>query len=62
MVMRAFFAGRSIVMRPTEACASFFFRYSRILMSSFSVGAKLLLFANHFDDQFRLTARRKPVG
>ena len=31
-------------------------------MSSFSVGAKFLLFANHFDVQFRVTARRKPVG
>ena len=60
--MRAFFAGRSIVTLATEACDSFFFRYSRILMSSFSVGAKLLLFANHFDVQFRVTARRNPVG
>ena len=25
-VIRAFFAGRSMITRPTEACASFFFR------------------------------------
>ena len=50
------------MMLPTAACASFFFRYSRILMSSISVGAKFLLFAYHFDVQFRLTERRKPVG
>src|SRR3954468_23803331 len=62
MVMRAFFAGRSIVMRPTDACASFFFRYSRTLMSSFRVGAKFLLLAYHFDDQLRLTESRNPVG
>ena len=31
-------------------------------MSSASVGAKCLLFANHFEPQLRLTARRKPVG
>src|SRR5512137_1827575 len=62
IVTRALLAGRSIVMLPTEACASFFFRYSRILMSSISVGAKFLLFANHFEVQFRVTQRRKPVG
>ena len=62
IVMRAFFAGRSIVMRPTDAWPSFFFRYSRTLMSSLSVGAKFLLFANHLDVQFLVTARRKPVG
>ena len=62
IVIRAFFAGRSIVILPTEAWPSFFFRYSRTLMSSFSVGAKFLLLANHFDDQLRLTDRRKPVG
>ena len=45
--MRAFFAGRSISTRPTEACASFFFRNSRTLMSSASIGAKFLLFAYH---------------
>ena len=60
--MRAFFAGRSIVTFATEACDSFFFRYSRTRMSSFSVFAKCLLFANHFDVQLRLTARRNPVG
>src|SRR5438552_4044984 len=34
----ATFAGRSIVTFATDACASFFFRYSRTLMSSESVG------------------------
>ncbi len=62
IVMRAFFAGRSMVILPTEACDSFFFRYSRTLTSSLSVGAKCLLFAYHLDDQLRLTERRKPVG
>src|SRR5512139_3061848 len=62
MVTRALFAGRSIVMSPTEACESFLRRYSRILMSSISVGAKFLLFANHFDDQSRVTQRRNPTG
>ena len=38
IVMRAFFAGRSIVTFATDACASFFFRYSRTLMSWASVG------------------------
>ena len=42
IVIRAFFAGRSIVILPTEAWASFFFRYSRTLMSSFSVGREML--------------------
>ena len=37
IVMRAFFAGRSIVMRATDACESFRFRYSRTRMSSPSV-------------------------
>ena len=39
IVIRAFFAGRSIVTFATDACDSFFFRYSRTLMSSESVGA-----------------------
>src|SRR5450432_2604490 len=62
IVMRAFLAGRSMVILPTDACASFFFRYSRTLMSSLSVGAKCLLFAYHLDVQLRLTERRNPVG
>src|ERR1700675_107889 len=62
MVMRAFLAGRSIVILPTEACASFFFRYARTLMSSFNIVGKCLLLAYHFDVQSRLTARRKPIG
>ena len=48
--------------RPTEACASFFFRYSRTLMSSLSIAAKFLLFAYQRDVQLRVTARRKPIG
>src|SRR6202795_5334084 len=62
MVMRAFLAGRSIVILPTEACESFFLRYARTLMSSFNIVGKCLLLAYHLDDQSRLTARRKPVG
>src|SRR5512139_3696193 len=62
IVMRAFFAGRSMVMRPTDAWPSFFFRYSRTLMSSLSVGAKCLLLANQRDAQLRVTERRNPVG
>ena len=54
IVMRAFFAGRSIRTRPTAACASFFFRKSRTLMSSGSMPGKFLLFAYHFELQLRL--------
>ena len=61
-VMRAFFAGRSMMTRPTEACESFFFRYSRTFKSSCSMLAKLPLVANHFEPQSRVTARRNPVG
>ena len=39
IVMRAFLAGRSIVIFDTEACESFLPRYSRMRMSSASVGA-----------------------
>src|SRR6187431_3315370 len=60
--MRAFLAGRSIRTRDTEAFLSFFFRYSRTLMSSASMPAKSLLLAYQRLDQLRLTARRKPVG
>src|SRR5690242_21414671 len=62
MVMRAFFAGRSITTRPTAACESFFFRYSRTRMSSASMPGKFLEFAYHFEPQLRFTERRKPVG
>src|SRR6185436_4747899 len=62
IVMRASFAGRSIRTRPTEACASFFLRKERTLMSSASIGAKLRLLAYHLELQLRLTASRKPVG
>ena len=60
--MRAFFDGRSITTRPTAACESFFFRYSRTLMSSASMPGKFLVFANHFEAQLRLTERRNPIG
>src|SRR6218665_1686605 len=41
MVMRAFLAGRSIRMRETAAFLSLVFRYSRTLMSSASMPAKV---------------------
>jgi hypothetical protein len=62
MVMRAFLAGRSISTRETEAFLSFFFRYSRTLMSSASMPAKSRSFAYQREAQLRLTERRKPVG
>src|SRR4051812_26822376 len=62
MVMRAFFEGRSITTLPTAAWESFFFRYSRTLMSSASIAGKFLVFANHLEAQLRFTERRKPVG
>ena len=62
IVMRASLAGRSISTRPTEACASFFFRKSRTLMSSASIGAKERLLAYQRELQLRFTARRKPTG
>ena len=62
MVIRAFLEGLSMMTRPTEACASFFLRYSRTLISSFSITGKFLLLAYHFDDQFFSTESRKPVG
>ncbi len=39
IVMRAFFAGRSMVIFDTDACDSFLPRYSRMRMSCASVGA-----------------------
>ena len=39
IVMRAFLAGRSMVIFATDACDSFLFRNSRTRMSSASVGA-----------------------
>src|SRR3954447_16790864 len=60
--MRAFLEGLSIITRPTDACANFFFRYPRTLISSFSIPGKFLLLAYHFDDQFFNTESRKPVG
>ena len=62
IVMRAFFAGRSIRMRPTEAARSFFFRYSRTLRSSASMRPKSSPVANQREFQLRETASRKPVG
>src|SRR5574343_1099606 len=62
MVMRALLAGRSITTRLTEAWLSFFFRKSRTSMSSFSMPAKFWLLANHLEDQFLFTQRRKPRG
>src|SRR5882672_1995834 len=61
-VMRAFFAGRSITTRETAACASFFLRKSRTLMSSSSMVEKFLLLAYHFEAQLRFNASRKPIG
>src|SRR3989442_1535217 len=62
IVMRAFFAGRSIRMRDTAAFFSLAFRNSRTLMSSASMPAKSRLLAYQRLAQLRLTARRKPVG
>src|SRR5580765_962990 len=62
MVMRAFLARRSIITREPNAVLSFFFRYSRTLMSSASMPAKSRLLAYQRLDQLRVTARRKPVG
>ncbi len=62
IVIRAFFAGRSISTRPTEAFFRRFFRNSRTLMSSLSIAAKSLLPAYQRDAQLRLTASRNPVG
>ena len=62
IVMRAFLAGRSIRTRETAALLSFFFRYSRTLMSSASMPAKSRLLAYQRLAQLRLTERRNPVG
>ncbi|MNN86666.1 hypothetical protein D3C81_2041060 [compost metagenome] len=61
-MIRAFFAGRSIRIRDTAAFFSLAFRYSRTLMSSASMPAKSRLLAYQRLAQFRLIARRKPVG
>src|SRR5215470_12203193 len=62
IVMRAFFAGRSITTRLTAACESFFLRKSRTLMSSLSMPGKFLVLAYHLELQLRNTERRKPMG
>src|SRR5688572_17386985 len=62
MVMRASLAGRSMSTRPTEACASFFFRKVRTFTSSASIPAKARLFPYHLELQLRFTASRKPIG
>ncbi|MNC86472.1 hypothetical protein D3C83_21390 [compost metagenome] len=61
-VIRAFFAGLSMMTFDTAACASFFLRWSRTLMSSSSIPAKFLLLAYQRDDQLRFTASLKPIG
>ncbi len=60
--MRAFFAGRSMTTRPTDAFFSRFFRNARTFRSSFSMVAKSVLPAYHFEPQLRVTESRKPVG
>ena len=60
--MRAFFAGRSMTMRPTEALRSFLRRYSRTFRSSPSILGNAGPAANQREVQFRVTGRRKPVG
>ena len=62
IVMRAFFAGRSIRMRDTAALFRRAFRYSRTFRSSASIVAKFLFDAYQRDAQLRVTGRRKPVG
>ena len=62
MVMRAFFAGRSIRMRETAALFSRAFRNSRTFRSSASIVAKFWLFAYQREAQLRVTGRRNPVG
>src|SRR4029453_5861913 len=60
--MRAFLAGRSITMRPTEAVRSFLRRNSRTSRSSRSMREKAGPVANQREPQLRETGRRKPVG
>ena len=62
MVMRAFFAGRSMVILLTFAFFSFFRRKVRTLCLRSALSAKFLLLAYHFEVQARDTARRNPVG
>ena len=63
IVMRAFLAGRSIVILATDACESFLLQ---VLADLDVLGercrGKFLLFANHFEPQLRVTERRNPVG
>jgi hypothetical protein len=62
IVMRAFFAGRSIRMRDTAALFRRFLRYSRTFRSSASMVAKFWFDAYQREDQLRVTGRRKPIG
>src|SRR5690606_30563680 len=62
IVMLAFFAGRSIWMRLTEACDSFFFRKARTFRSLAKRPAKSREFANHLEVQSFAMPRRMPVG
>ncbi len=61
-VILAFLAGRSITTLLTAACASFFFRKSRTLMSSCSIAGKFLLFEYQREVQLRCTDSRNPIG
>src|SRR4029453_16630638 len=60
--MRAFLAGRSITMRPTDALRSFLRRNSRTSRSSRSMREKAGPVGNQRELQLRGTGRRKPVG
>src|SRR5258706_10923796 len=62
MVMRAFLAGRSIRIRPTEALRSLRRRYSRTCRSSPSIRENSRPLANQREFQLRETESRKPVG
>src|SRR5882757_9610131 len=62
MVMRAFLAGRSIRIRPTEALRSLRRRYSRTCRSSPSIRGNSRPLANQREFQSRETESRKPVG
>src|SRR6266853_3761976 len=60
--MRAFLAGRSIRIRPTEAVRSLRRRYSRTCRSSPSMRLNSRPLANQREFQLRETESRKPVG
>jgi len=62
IVIFAFLAGLSIKILLTAAFTSFLFKNSLTLISLLSRPAKFLVFEYHREDQFLLTAKRKPVG